>query len=107
LTFRNRRYIFFIQTDKAIYRGGDTVRYRVFSVDSETRSYSKAPAALKIYDTNSIVMYNFANVTFAYGKYEGSFKLSDVATLGQWRLVVETPEQEINDVSKRKKRTLI
>lgn len=88
LIYQETKDLFFVETDKAIYRGGDVVNFRVFSVDSDTRPRNVNTATVTIFDSNNVQIQAFINVTFVKGKYEGSLQLSQNPPYGSWRLSV-------------------
>ena len=89
LIFEKRQFSIFIQTDKPIYKAGDLMRFRAFSLDSETRPFNVDSAVVTILDPNNVKIKTFTNVTFVKGKYENSLQLSNEPTLGDWRIKVE------------------
>ena len=77
-----------IQTDKAIYRDGDVMNFRVISINSETRPRNLDSVIITIYDPNNVQIQLLINATFVEGKYVGSFQLSNNPTKGNWRINV-------------------
>lgn len=89
LIFEKTEFSIFIQTDKPIYKAGDLVKFRVFSVDSETKPYNLNSAVVTVLDSNGVKLKSSTNVTFIKGKYENSLQLSNGPTLGDWNIQVE------------------
>lgn len=77
----------FIQLDKPIYRSGDPINFRVYSVNSETQPKNDVVATIIIYDQDSVAIQTFQDVTFTKGKYEGSLQLSTSPKYGNWLIV--------------------
>lgn len=76
-----------IQTDKALYKGGDVVNFRVFSINSETLPENVNGAVVTIFDVNNIKIKTF-NATFVKGKFESSFDISPTPSFGDWKISV-------------------
>lgn len=89
LIFKKRLSSVFIQTDKAIYKAGDFMQFRVFAVDSETRPENLIASTVTILDPNDLKIKIFANNTFVKGKYENNLQLSDSPALGVWKIKVD------------------
>lgn len=81
-----------IQTDKAIYRGGDLIKFRVFSFDSETRPQNLQNVVVTIYDSSNprVKIVSFNNVTFVKGKFEETLQLSNNPNYGTWMVEAVT-----------------
>lgn len=90
LIFVKTQFSTFIQTDKAMYKAGDLINFRVFAVDSETRPYNLNSAVVTIFDSTDIKIKIFPNVTFVKGTYENSLQLSESPSLGNWRIRIES-----------------
>jgi uncharacterized protein YfaS (alpha-2-macroglobulin family) len=86
LTFRKQKYSPFIYTDKGMYKPGDTVKFSVFCIDSETKPYNPTSGSVSIYDAGDVKIKTFANISFVKGKYKGSLDLSDLAAEGIWKV---------------------
>ncbi|XP_064610067.1 CD109 antigen-like [Liolophura sinensis] len=87
----NRRNVTgFVQTDKAIYKPGDTVNYRIFSLFPDLKVH-KANYDIEIKDPKGNKILNVKNVYDPSGLVRDSLKLSDEPVLGYWQIrVVET-----------------
>lgn len=73
-----------IQTDKVLYKAGDTVRFRVIAIDENTKPCEFQKIRIIITDAkkNSVLMLN--KPEFINGVYEGSMLLSDAPLYGKW-----------------------
>jgi uncharacterized protein YfaS (alpha-2-macroglobulin family) len=89
LTYRNKKFSPFIHTDKGMYKPGDTVKFDVFCIDSETKPYNPTSGSVSIYDSESTKIKTFANISFVKGKYKGSFDLSENTAKGVWEVKFE------------------
>lgn len=69
-----------------MYKGGDTVKFSIFSIDSETKPYNPKSGVVSIYDSAELKVKTFANVTFVKGKYKGELVLSETPAKGLWKL---------------------
>ncbi|XP_064608554.1 CD109 antigen-like [Liolophura sinensis] len=80
----------FVQTDKAIYKPGDTVNYRIFSLFPDLKVH-KASYDIEIKDPKGNKIRNVKNVFDPSGLVRDSLKLSDEPVLGDWQIrIVET-----------------
>jgi CD109 antigen len=76
-----------VQTDKAIYKPGQTVRFRAFAVYPDLTFYS-GPITIKITDPDSNVVKVLANATSSSGVVEDSFTLGEQTVFGTWTIIV-------------------
>uniref|UniRef100_A0A0B7AXM8 Macroglobulin domain-containing protein n=1 Tax=Arion vulgaris TaxID=1028688 RepID=A0A0B7AXM8_9EUPU len=79
--------VIIIQTDKAIYKPGQTVRYRVFAVYPDLLLYTGG-ISIDITDPNNNKIKVLKNATSPSGVVEDSFNLSDVLSYGTWTISV-------------------
>jgi uncharacterized protein YfaS (alpha-2-macroglobulin family) len=86
LTYRKQKYSPFIYTDKGMYKPGDTVKFSIFCIDSETKPYNPTSGSVSIYDSSDVKIKTFANISFVKGKYKGSLDLSDLAAEKVWKV---------------------
>jgi uncharacterized protein YfaS (alpha-2-macroglobulin family) len=86
LTYRKKKFSPFIYTDKGMYKGGDTMKFSIFSIDSETKPYNPKLGNVVVYDSADLKIKSFDNITFAKGKYKGSFVIAELAAKGEWKL---------------------
>lgn len=89
LIYVKTRFSTSIQTDKAMYKAGDLINFRIFAFDSETRPFNLNSAVVTIYDSTDTKIKSFANITFNTGIYENLLQLSESPSLGNWRIRVE------------------
>lgn len=90
LTFQSKSFSVFVQTDKAVYKPGDTVRFRVLVLDPNTKPLQKVDT-VKVHITdgknNRIKQWNDAKLV--KGVFESELELSSAPVLGNWKLNVE------------------
>lgn len=80
----------FVQTDKAVYKPGDTVRFRVLVLDPNTKPLPKVDT-VKVHITdgknNRIKQWNDAKLV--KGVFESELALSSAPVLGNWMIHIE------------------
>ncbi|KAL4230201.1 Ovostatin-like [Mactra antiquata] len=108
LTFENATYIrqshrvpdkddyLFIQTDKAVYKTGQTVKYRVFLLDNEMKP-KEGEYDVSIYDA-------FSNtIKVEHGKHglfgtSGELQLSEQPTIGLWKIKAQLKNSDVSEI---------
>ena len=94
LRYAHKHLSVYIQTDKAVYKAGDLIRFRVFAIDSRSRPYEvKGKPVITITDSLSNKIQQFDNVTFVKGKYENELILSKSPNLGDWTIAVKAENE--------------
>lgn len=88
----------FIQTDKAVYKPGDKVQFRVLVVNSETKPVVPTNVQIFISDADSNRIKQYENVEIEKGVYKDEFQLSDEPVLGNWKIEVKVDNGERNEV---------
>ncbi|XP_053692791.1 thioester-containing protein 1 allele R1-like isoform X3 [Sabethes cyaneus] len=90
LRFQPKSFSVFVQTDKAVYKPGDTVRFRVLVLDPNTKPLQKVDT-VKVHITdgksNRIKQWNDAKLV--KGVFEAELPLSTAPVLGRWLINVE------------------
>ncbi|KAK3756908.1 hypothetical protein RRG08_048499 [Elysia crispata] len=87
LDYSSKEFSLFIQTDKGIYKAGDTVNFRVLGMYSDFKPYLK-PLHIRIYDKDSNKIVQWLNVRPKDGVVTQKLKLSSQPTLGDWKISV-------------------
>jgi uncharacterized protein YfaS (alpha-2-macroglobulin family) len=82
LKYQNKKFSPFIYIDKGIYKPGDTVKFSIFCIDSETKPFNPTAGIVSIFDSDKKQIKTFTNITFVKGKYKGTFVLSENAPTG-------------------------
>ncbi|CAC5407219.1 CD109 [Mytilus coruscus] len=83
----------FIQTDKAVYKPGDLVQFRVVGTNSRLKVL-KDPLTIYIQDPKRNRVKQFLNVRPAFGVFAGTFQLSTLTNLGRWTIRVEQKREK-------------
>jgi len=87
-------YSVLVQTDKAIYKPGDKVQFRVLILDSETKPLPATSVEIYITDGKNNRIKQFDNIFFKKGVFKQSLKLSDEPVLGIWNIHVRVNNEE-------------
>nr|AVP12646.1 CD109 antigene-like protein 1 [Littorina littorea] len=95
LTFSNKTHVTFsaksksvlIQTDKAMYKPGQTVNFRVLAMYPDLSVY-KGNLDIEIYDSKSNKIKQWKNVSAAEGVVTKDISLSSQPVLGDWKIKV-------------------
>lgn len=94
LAFLVKHFSVFIQTDKALYKADDLVRFRLFAVDANTLPYSvKVSPAVSIFTPSGVLVKKYVNVSFVQGRYEDEFQLASDPVIGDWKIRMESEGQ--------------
>ncbi|KAL5256241.1 hypothetical protein ACHWQZ_G011458 [Mnemiopsis leidyi] len=89
IAVRSTGYKSYVQTDKPIYKPGQPVRFRGFSIDSHLKGLTLSEGlTVKIMNPNGIVV--FDEIIFNNGSiiHQGTFLLAEEATIGQYTISV-------------------
>uniref|UniRef100_A0A182K440 TEP1-F n=1 Tax=Anopheles christyi TaxID=43041 RepID=A0A182K440_9DIPT len=92
LEFDNRFCSVLIQTDKSVYKPGDTIRYRVLVLDRTMKPLSVGESEMMVYirdgKGNRIKQWNDASLGEC-GVFQAELTLSSEPVLGEWTINVE------------------
>lgn len=105
LNYADYKPLIFIQTDKATYKPGDLVQFRVLFLDPNTRPEDvKQPISILISDGAQNLIKQIKDVKLTKGVYTGEFQLSEQPVLGNWNIDVlvdgESGENKSFEVAK-------
>jgi len=89
LNYADNKPSVFIQTDKATYKPGDLVQYRVLALDENTRpAVIDKPITIAINDGAQNRIKQLTDVKLTKGVYAGELQLSEQPMLGTWNIAV-------------------
>jgi CD109 antigen len=95
LNFISKSFSVLVQTDKAIYKPGDTIKFRVLALDANTKPLIvNKEMAIHITDAKGNRIKQWKDVSTAKGVYSNELELSSQPVLGDWKIVVEYKEVE-------------
>jgi CD109 antigen len=88
LNFNRKSSSVFIQTDKALYKPGDNVQFRILVVDGNTRPLDLSKNSVKVWiiDSNSNKIKEWKDVKITNGVFKSELKLSREPAFGNWTL---------------------
>lgn len=102
LRIESKNVSIFIQTDKAIYKPGETIKFRVLVLDSELRPAKlTSDNLLSIYltDPEKNRVKQWLKATPKKGVYTSEFQLSELPILGNWKFEAKVGnEKKIKEV---------
>ncbi|XP_073822273.1 CD109 antigen-like [Musca autumnalis] len=91
LLYKNEEPKIYIQTDKATYKPGDLVLYRILALDRNLRPANVLePLNLILRDGASNQIKQIKNLQFNKGVHRGKFQLSEQPVLGDWNFDILT-----------------
>ncbi|XP_061401081.1 thioester-containing protein 1 allele R1-like [Musca vetustissima] len=99
LTFKNDATLFvanyrpklYIQTDKAMYKPGDLVQFRILALDENLRPAKlQQPLNFAIRDGAGNQITYLKDIEFTKGVHSGKFQLSEQPVLGHWHIDITT-----------------
>lgn len=78
--------IVFIQTDKPLYKEGQTVKFRVLRVDKELKPSVEDSADIWVEDALGTRLFQWKDVSMENGMKQFEFPLADEPVQGQWKI---------------------
>ncbi|XP_050076546.1 CD109 antigen-like [Anopheles maculipalpis] len=99
LEYQQKSFSVFVQTDKSIYKPGDTVRFRVLVLDPNTKPLPKADTiSVHINDAKANRIKQWKEGKLVKGVFESELTLSTAPVLGAWTINVEVLGTKHNKV---------
>uniref|UniRef100_A0A6P4ES42 TEP1-F n=1 Tax=Drosophila rhopaloa TaxID=1041015 RepID=A0A6P4ES42_DRORH len=84
----------FIQTDKATYKPGDLLQFRVLFLDRQTRpARIDKPITIEIHDGDKNLIKQWKEVKPTKGVFSGELNLSEHPVLGNWTMAVQVQDE--------------
>nr|AVP12670.1 complement C3-like [Pseudopotamilla reniformis] len=98
------KHIVFIQTDKPIYKPGQTVKFRVLVVDSKLKPRLEEITEIFIQDPSGIRMMQWRNVDVAQfqGIADLEMPMSEEPVQGKWKITVITSDDGTTEIQEFK-----
>ena len=84
-----KSYLVFVETDKPIYKPGQTINMRVLTLDSELKPITE-PATVEVLDAKGIKIFRTEVTTDEYGMAGLELPISNEPNLGVWKINVIT-----------------
>jgi len=94
-----KSYLAFVETDKPIYKPGQTIHIRVMTLDPELKPISES-ATVEVIDAESIKIFREVVQTDEYGMANVDLPLSTEPNLGVWKIKITT-EKAKNELDVR------
>ncbi|MDD5082336.1 MAG: alpha-2-macroglobulin family protein [Dehalococcoidales bacterium] len=85
-----RSFLVFLETDKPIYKPGQTVHIRVVALNAELKPLSE-PVTVEILDAKGIKIFRSETNTDEYGMASLELPVSEEPNLGTWKITAITP----------------
>ncbi|XP_041346946.1 CD109 antigen-like [Gigantopelta aegis] len=85
--FNSKSVSLFIQTDKAMYKPGQTVHFRAFGIYPNLRLYT-GNMTIEIFDSKSNKIKQWTNVQPTGGVYTNYIEITDQPIMGDWKVKV-------------------
>ncbi|XP_033172652.1 C3 and PZP-like alpha-2-macroglobulin domain-containing protein 8 [Drosophila mauritiana] len=84
----------YIQSDKATYKPGDKIQFRVLFLDKHTRpAVIDKPIQIEIHDGAQNLIKSWKDIKPTGGVYSGELQLSDRPVLGNWTLTAAVQDE--------------
>jgi CD109 antigen len=84
-----KSFLVFVETDKPIYKPGQTINMRVLTLDTELKSVTE-PATVEVLDNKGIKIFRTEVNTDEYGMATLELPISNEPNLGVWKINVIT-----------------
>uniref|UniRef100_A0A182MD71 TEP1-F n=1 Tax=Anopheles culicifacies TaxID=139723 RepID=A0A182MD71_9DIPT len=86
----------FIQMNKLVYKTGETVRFRMFALDSELKPpRGVRKIQVKILDPESDVIRKWSSTQLHAGVFENELQIAPTAMLGTWKILALMDGEEL------------
>ncbi|XP_049273309.1 LOW QUALITY PROTEIN: alpha-2-macroglobulin-like [Rhipicephalus sanguineus] len=93
IDFQKSKNTILVQSDKAMYKPGQKVRFRILPINNELKPLTDAKATIYVTSPSDVRIAQWNDVSFDKGIVQRDFQLTDEPELGQWQIVVELPTQ--------------
>jgi CD109 antigen len=85
-----RNFLVFLETDKPIYKPGQTIQMRAFTLDAELKPLTET-VTVEVSDAKGIKVFRQETMTDEYGMAALSLPISSEPNLGVWKITTEAP----------------
>ncbi|CAH0404826.1 unnamed protein product [Chilo suppressalis] len=92
IVYQPRSFCVFVQTDKRVYKPGDTVNFAVVALNKYLLPLN-APVDVSLLDAGGAPVWQKLAVSLDRGVFTDQFVIADEPALGEWTIQVETREQ--------------
>ena len=93
LIFNPKVFYTFIQTDKPFYKPGESMKFRVIVMNSDTRPVSNLSyIEIVLRDSEDYTVQEWPYAKLQNGVFEYSIHLPTLSNQGLWKLIVESTE---------------
>ena len=93
LKYKNKGYSVFIQTDKAVYRPGNTVQFRTVVLSPQLKPSVTGGIDVMMTDGAGNLVRNWNREFTTKGVWAGSLDIADKPVLGNWNISVDVNGQ--------------
>ena len=93
LTYVHKSYSVFIQTDKAVYRPGNTVQFRAVVLSPQLKPSVTGGIDVRMTDGAGNLVRNWNREFTTKGVWAGSLDIADKPVLGNWNISVDVNGQ--------------
>lgn len=97
LSIETKNVSIFVQTDKAMYKPGEQINFRVVVLDSKLRpvqlNENSTTFLVYIRDAENNRIKQWQNGELTKGVFSSKFKLSKLPVLGHWKIIVEIDDE--------------
>lgn len=94
INFHPKNVSILVQTDRALYKPGDLIRFRVLILDMNMKPLpNQETVQIYIEDGAKNLIRQWRNIRISRGVFSDDLRLSSYPVLGTWHIIVETMNQ--------------
>ncbi|XP_065290736.1 pregnancy zone protein-like isoform X3 [Dermacentor albipictus] len=95
IDFQKSKNTVLVQSDKALYKPGQKVQFRVLPINNELKPVTDVKATIYVTSPSDVRIAQWNDVSFEKGIVQRDFQLTEEPELGLWQIVVELPTQTV------------
>uniref|UniRef100_L7M8R2 TEP1-F n=1 Tax=Rhipicephalus pulchellus TaxID=72859 RepID=L7M8R2_RHIPC len=95
IDFQKSKNTILVQSDKALYKPGQKVQFRVLPINNELKPVTDVKATIYVTSPSDVRIAQWNDVSFEKGIVQRDFQLTEEPELGLWQIVVELPTQTV------------